>query len=91
VIGLATIDHNRCLAWGEHTPCIVCEEMCPIPDKAIYLETVSFQNRDGGQVEIQLPHVDPSRCIGCGICEYKCPLTGSAAIRVYTASASTGF
>ncbi|MBI4670372.1 MAG: 4Fe-4S binding protein [Chloroflexi bacterium] len=25
-----------------------------------------------------------ARCIGCGICEYQCPQSGPAAIRVYT-------
>jgi Pyruvate/2-oxoacid:ferredoxin oxidoreductase delta subunit len=28
------------------------------------------------------------RCVGCGICEYKCPLEGEAAIRLYVPPAS---
>jgi ferredoxin len=32
---------------------------------------------------VKLPHVNRERCIGCGICEYKCPLNGESAIRVY--------
>lgn len=84
IIGKAVIDQNRCLAWSQHTPCIVCEEMCPIPDKAIRLQKEIFTDPSGNQVEILLPHVRQHRCIGCGICEYKCPLEGEAAIRVYS-------
>ena len=38
VIGWAFIDQNRCIPWADGTSCIVCEEMCPIPKKAIILE-----------------------------------------------------
>ncbi|MBW2721520.1 MAG: 4Fe-4S binding protein, partial [Deltaproteobacteria bacterium] len=30
----------------------------------------------------QLPHVEPNLCIGCGICEHECPVSGKRAIRV---------
>jgi polyferredoxin len=83
VIGRAYIDQNRCIAWADHRDCIVCEEMCPLPDKAIKLERATVTNTDGQQVIVQLPHVNRERCIGCGICEYKCPLNGEAAIRIY--------
>ncbi len=83
-IGHAYIDHNRCLAWSDHTNCIVCEEMCPIPQKAITLDKSQFTLPDGSQVELLLPVVDRNRCIGCGTCENKCPVKGDAAIRVYT-------
>lgn len=40
----------------------------------------------GGSVEILIrlkqPHVDPERCLGCGICEHECPVSGLRAIRV---------
>jgi polyferredoxin len=83
VIGKAYIDQNRCLAWSDHTDCIVCEEMCPLPDKAIYLEEASFATVDGETVQVKAPHVERGRCIGCGICENRCPVVGQAAIRVY--------
>jgi polyferredoxin len=35
VIGTAYIHEDRCIAWSNRTPCIVCEEMCPLPTKAI--------------------------------------------------------
>ena len=31
VIGVASVDRNRCLPWSYDTQCIVCEEMCPRP------------------------------------------------------------
>jgi polyferredoxin len=34
------------------------------------------------QVRLQQPHVDPKRCIGCGVCEHECPVPGKRAIRV---------
>lgn len=86
VIGKAYIDQNRCIAWADHIDCIVCEEMCPLPQKAITLQSAQWQGADGSITEVQLPQVNRQLCIGCGICEYKCPLTGEAAIRVFLPS-----
>ncbi|MBA4386213.1 MAG: hypothetical protein C0410_15875 [Anaerolinea sp.] len=86
-LGRAYIDHDRCLAWSDHSNCIVCEEMCPLPQKAITLDQGQFTLPDGSLVDVLLPIVDRDRCIGCGICENKCPVTGDAAIRVYTLDA----
>ncbi|MFH1485048.1 MAG: 4Fe-4S binding protein [Chloroflexota bacterium] len=83
VIGQAYIDENRCIPWADHRDCIVCEEMCPVPEKAIRLERVEVRSGDGKMVSVQLPSVVRDRCIGCGICEYQCPVNGEAAIRVY--------
>jgi polyferredoxin len=87
IIGQATIDENRCIAWSDHQPCIVCEEMCPLPKKAIELEVAQVWGPGATRVVLQLPHVLRDLCIGCGICEYQCPVSGSAAIRVYNAAA----
>ena len=34
------------------------------------------------QVRLQRPMVDIERCIGCGVCEHECPVSGQRAIRV---------
>jgi polyferredoxin len=83
VLGKASVNHNRCLPWASNTPCIVCEEMCPLPEKAISLETVKALDASGQTFELQRPIVLRDLCIGCGICENRCPLEGEAAIRVY--------
>lgn len=84
VIGTAYIDQNRCIPWASYRPCIVCQEMCPLPVKAVKLEEVDVTAPDGTDVHLQRPRVQHDICIGCGICEYQCPLTGTAAIHVRT-------
>lgn len=90
VIGHAYIDRDRCIPWVDNRICLVCEEMCPLPDKAIQLEDVIVAATDGATVAIRRPHVLRDRCIGCGICENRCPLAGEAAIRVYTPTNLSG-
>ena len=34
------------------------------------------------QVRLQRPFVDIEKCIGCGVCEHECPVSGKKAIRV---------
>jgi MauM/NapG family ferredoxin protein len=82
-VGLAAIDRNRCLPWAYGVPCIVCEEMCPLPEKAVQLEQMAVIDDQGESTVVQRPHVRHDRCIGCGICEYRCPVAGEAAIKVY--------
>lgn len=83
IIGVAYIERNRCLPWASNRDCIVCEEMCPVAPKAVVLDEEPATNADGGAITVKRPRVILERCIGCGICEYQCPLGGPAAIRVY--------
>jgi ferredoxin len=80
IIGRASVDTSRCIAWGERQACIVCQEVCPLPEKAIILEEGT--TLDGRP--LKLPRVVDQLCIGCGTCEKKCPVSGPAAIRVFT-------
>lgn len=159
-LGMANYDLGRCLPWAKSTPCVVCEEVCPVSPKAIYTDWQQFVMRDGkkmvtyatadavtlaefpkgGQVrpepsvlrpgslrgddsqhfyvkvlhtdgtnethriaangvdtvqiegtfarvpqagemvalmnEIKVPRIDLTRCIGCGLCENVCVITG---------------
>ena len=83
VMGLASINRDRCLPWAYNIPCIVCEEACPVADKAIQLEEVRAVGAAGESILIQRPRVLRELCVGCGICEFQCPMGGEAAIRVY--------
>jgi len=81
-IGLAFIEKGRCLPWAHATPCIMCEEVCPTPKKAIWFEKAQVRDRKGKVITLQQPRVDLELCIGCGICEAKCPVLGRPAIYV---------
>ena len=83
-IGLASINADRCLPWAYDTLCSVCEEMCPLPEKAITLEEITILAETGQPAVIFRPHVLRNLCIGCGVCEYHCPVGGEAAIQVQT-------
>ncbi len=76
-LGLAVVDRVRCISWADGKQCMVCEEHCPVPRKAIKAaeETVN------GKV-IRKPVVDGNLCVGCGICQNKCPVGPVRAIRV---------
>jgi MauM/NapG family ferredoxin protein len=87
-IGSAYVDRGRCLPWSGNAPCIVCQELCPTSPKAIYLKKQIITGLDDKRIEVQLPYVDLEKCIGCGICEYKCPVKGRPAIRVISAGES---
>ncbi len=82
VIGVAIFDRNRCLPYRNGTSCIVCEEHCPTLPKAIAFDVELVKDQEGNMVEMKLPRVIEKLCIGCGICENKCPLDGRSAIIV---------
>lgn len=149
-LGTAFIDRSRCLPWAMDRPCAVCQEVCPISPKAIFLrrsehvirtgpltvtaatgntvstndavlqpdlygtgdflieftagqrrpiksnsaDTITTPNDQpfspipdlGAQFVIKIvldqPHIDPQLCVGCGICEHECPVSGRRAVRI---------
>ncbi len=87
-IGNVFFDKNRCLPYAKGIPCIVCEEHCPTPEKAIQFREAQVLNSRGEKVWVKQPYVVDERCIGCGICETKCPLPGASAVRVTSAGES---
>lgn len=82
-VGVAVLDKNICLPYAKRVNCLVCEEHCPVPRKAIRFEQVVEKDYRGNRVTLKKPYVIEGLCIGCGICENKCPLTGRSAIEVF--------
>jgi len=87
-IGLAAFDTTRCLPYAYGINCIVCEEHCPVPEKAIYTVEVEFKGRDGQTHMVLQPRVDPQKCTGCGVCEHVCPYQDRPGVRVTSANES---
>ena len=90
VMGKAFFDKNRCLPWAEKKECIVCEEHCPVHNKAIRFDEIRVENPGGKPKVVKHPYVVTERCIGCGICEHVCPVPGEAAVRVVGRDAKAG-
>jgi polyferredoxin len=98
-MGKAFFDKDRCIPWvaydrwnentewSERYNCAVCEEHCPTAKKAIRFSDVVVRI-PGGLETIRRPMVIEEECIGCGICEYVCPLDGPAAVRVISVKAA---
>lgn len=71
-IGLARVDMDACLL-AENRECAACRNNCPF-------EAITYVWSD---IEYMLtPHIDPTRCPGCGACEVACPTTPAKAIVV---------
>lgn len=82
-IGSAFFLTDRCIPYRLNENCIVCEEHCPLPEKAIKLDEKEYTDHETNETRIvAYPYVDQNLCIGCGICENKCPLEGEAGIIV---------
>ena len=62
----------RCVVHVEGTSCGACAEHCPT--QAVHM--VPFRG------DLTIPEVDPDLCIGCGACEFICPVRPDKAIVV---------
>ena len=82
-IGTAYFNKNKCYPWNENINCLVCEEHCPTPEKSIkFWEVEVLEQKTNKIVTVKRPYVITEICIGCGICEQKCPLKDEPGIRV---------
>jgi len=81
-IGTAFYDRGRCLPWAMATECIVCEEWCPTSPKAIRLQPAEVVDAEGNLKQVRQPYVVPELCVGCGACEYACPVRDRPAVYV---------
>jgi polyferredoxin len=81
-VGTAFFNQGRCLPWSMQTPCVVCQEVCPVTPKAIGTYDETITRWDGVSVTLNKPYMRPELCIGCGICEHECPVLDDAAVYV---------
>jgi polyferredoxin len=84
-MGTAYFDHSRCIPWYRQEDCLVCEEHCPLPDKAIKFDVREARAADGRMHSVKFPFVREEVCSGCGICETRCPVIGKPGIFVTAA------
>lgn len=75
-IGAAVWDRSLCLPATDGDPCGNCERHCPNGSIGLIYFTTP-----GGKLA-RVPAVDAERCLGCGACEYVCPVRPQSAIRV---------
>jgi polyferredoxin len=87
-IGRAVFNKATCIPWSQSTDCLVCEEHCPLPHKAIRFNARPVQLDDGSIKTVKLPYVEETLCIGCGICEFKCPVATNPGIVIFPPSSS---
>lgn len=75
-IGRAVWHRGRCVPVREGQSCGNCARHCPTG--AIYMVPMNPEDPDS----LKIPAVDESKCIGCGACEYVCPVRPRSAISV---------
>jgi len=71
--GVAEFFKGRCVVKTQGTACGACAEHCP----TAAIQMVPWQNG------LTIPEVDPDLCVGCGGCEFICPVTPQKAIVVH--------
>jgi ferredoxin len=67
-MGIAEFIKKNCIVYISNTACGACSEHCPT--KAVHM--VPYQN------DVDIPEMRPEICIGCGACEYACPVDPKA-------------
>lgn len=70
-IGMANFEPKQCLAYIDGEPCGACAEHCP---------TGALKMVPGPHKTATVPQVTADLCIGCGNCQYACPVTPQAII-----------
>lgn len=71
-IGFAEVDTEECITWnGQDQTCRFCVDRCPVGADALWIK----------EKDSRLGPVVGAACVGCGVCEFHCPVY-PAAIRV---------
>ncbi|WP_080904862.1 4Fe-4S dicluster domain-containing protein [Parabacteroides sp. Marseille-P3160] len=73
-IGRVTFHEEICVVHTEGTNCGACAEHCPT--QAVTM--IPYAKKEG----LTIPFINPEICVGCGGCEYICPVRPYRAIHV---------
>lgn len=73
-LGQAVFTKSLCIIVTGKTRCGACAEHCPTGALRM------TPPEDGG---MDLPRIDQSLCIGCGACQYACPVRPRQAVEVF--------
>jgi len=71
-LGQVQLILENCVVYAEYTACGSCSEHCPT--QAVTM--VPYLN------DLTLPEIKPEICVGCGACEFACPVRPHKAIYV---------
>ncbi len=71
-IGQVRFDIDKCVVNTDGTDCGACSEHCPT--QAVTM--VDFKD------DLRIPHINVEKCLGCGGCQYICPVRPQTAIYV---------
>ena len=89
-IGIAVLDHSRCIPYAYGRDCGTCVEACPIPGEGDPAGRTSRSRSHDGKTQtsrvVSQPMVDPDRCTGCGGCVKECTFKDEPAIHVVSAN-----
>jgi len=72
-LGIARLDLEKCVVKAHGKDCAACSEHCPT--KAV--DTVPYGDN------LRLPQMHDELCIGCGACQFACPVRPERAITVH--------
>lgn len=71
-IGIAKFNKPKCVVITDKTSCGACAEVCP---------TSAISLKDIGN-NLEIPEIKEGHCIGCGACEFACPVKNKDAIYI---------
>ena len=71
--GIASYDKKLCVITTDGLRCGACAEHCP---------TGALEMISNGESEVPIPTINQALCVGCGACEYICPVIPQKAITI---------